>query len=122
VLGDVHASEAIDVGAILGLAPWLVFPCPGVAAVAEFIVDINASTRRHHTLKGDDGLLTIDEAPATQADVRVRGTQRDRVAALGPRADVSGLRIDGDELLAALLLAEVAGAGAVGDEPSSRLG
>jgi DNA-binding HxlR family transcriptional regulator len=102
--------EAIDIGAILRLAPGLVSPCPGVTAVAEFTVEIDVTTVERYTLMGDDGSLSVEERSAPHADVRVWGTQDDWVAALGPCADASRLRVDGDALLAGLLLAEIGGA------------
>jgi DNA-binding HxlR family transcriptional regulator len=102
--------ETIDIGAILRAAPGLVYPCAEVTAVAEFTVDVDATTARCYTLTGDDGFMSIEERRAAHADVRVRGPQSAWIDALGPRTDSSGLQIDGDELLAALLLGELGGA------------
>lgn len=102
--------EAIDIGAILRLAPGLVSPCPGVTAVAEFTVQIDETTIERYTLTGDDGSLVVEERAAPYADVRVRGTQGDWVAALGPCADAGRLRVEGDALLAGLLLSAIGGA------------
>ncbi len=101
--------ERIDIGAILRVAPGLVSPCPGVTAVAEFTVDIDAATTECYTLAGRDGVLTVTEDATPNPDVRVRGTRQDWIDALGPDADTSHLHIDGDALLAALLLADLAG-------------
>jgi len=50
------------------------------------------------------GEVAITEAEQADCDVRVTGSQDDWIDALGPEADRSGLRIDGDERLAAMLL------------------
>ncbi len=102
--------EAIDIGAILRLAPGLVIPCAGVTAVAELTVEVDPATTKHYTLTGDDGSMTIEERRAAHADVRIGGPQLAWIDALGPQPDTGGLQIDGDELLATLLLGELAGA------------
>ncbi|HEV7808233.1 MAG TPA: helix-turn-helix domain-containing protein [Solirubrobacteraceae bacterium] len=97
-------AEAIDIGAILRIAPGLVETPPGVNGVAEFTVRVDATTTKHYTLSVERGAVAIGERADAGANVRVAGTQEDWIDALGPDADRSGLRIEGDERLARALL------------------
>jgi DNA-binding HxlR family transcriptional regulator len=97
-------AEAIDVGAILRIAPGLVDPPAGVSGTAELAVHVDETTTKHYTLTVQQGTVTIVERSDTGADVRVSGSQEDWIDALGPDADRSGLRIEGVERLAHLLL------------------
>jgi DNA-binding HxlR family transcriptional regulator len=97
-------SEAIDIGAILRIAPGLVEPPPAMSGVAAFAVHLDAMTTKHYALTVQHGAVTISEVEETRADAFVAGSQDDWIDALGPDADRSGLRIDGDEHLAAMLL------------------
>jgi hypothetical protein len=109
-------SEAIDIGAILRVAPGLVHPPAGMSGVAEFTVhvDVMASfaTRvvtvtTYYALTVQGGAVTVAERQAADADVRVVGWEGGWVAALGPCGDFSGLQIEGDERLASVLLVGV---------------
>jgi DNA-binding HxlR family transcriptional regulator len=100
-------SEAIDVGAILRVAPGLVEPPPSMSGVADFAVRIDATTTKHYALTVDRGRVTIAEGEADDADVRVSGSQDDWIDAFGPDSDRSGLRVDGDQRLASMLLGGV---------------
>jgi DNA-binding HxlR family transcriptional regulator len=97
-------AEAIDVGAILRIAPGLVEPPAGVSGVAELAVHVDATTTKHYTLTVEQGGVTIAERPDAGADVRISGSQEDWIDALGPDADRSGLQIEGIERLARLVL------------------
>ena len=108
-------AEAIDIGAILRIAPGLVQPPAGMSGVAEFTVDVDASTSKHYTLTIERGAVSIAERADAGAGVRVSGSQDDWIDALGPDADRSGLQIEGDERLARVLLDGV-GAFAARDE------
>ena len=97
-------AEAIDIGAILRIAPGLVQAPAGMSGVAEFTVHVDASTTKHYTLTIERGAVSIAERADAGAGVRVLGSQDDWIDALGPDADRSGLRIEGDERLARVLL------------------
>ncbi len=97
-------AEAIDIGAILRIAPGIVQPPAGVSGVAEFTVHVDASTSKQYSLRIERGAVSIAECPEPGAGVRVAGSQDDWIDALGPDADRSGLQIDGDERLARVLL------------------
>ena len=95
--------EAIDIGAIFRIAPGLISPPARIGGVAGFAVQVDEATK-HYTLTVRRGEVAITEAEQADCDVRVTGSQDDWIDALGPEADRSGLRIDGDEPLAAMLL------------------
>jgi DNA-binding HxlR family transcriptional regulator len=103
-------SEAIDIGAILRVAPGLVEPPPSMGGVCAFEVRVDALATKHYALTVDRGAVTISESEDLAADALVTGTQADWIDALGPDADRSGLRIDGDRRLASMLLDAIGGA------------
>jgi DNA-binding HxlR family transcriptional regulator len=105
-------SEAIDIGAILRIAPGLVTPPSGMSGVAEFAVQLDNATTKHYTLTVQRGAVTIGEQETDDADVHVSGWEVDWIEALGPGGDFAGLQIDGDERLASMLLG---GVGAVAE-------
>ena len=97
-------GEAIDIGAILRIAPGLVYPPPGLKGVAELRVVQPDGATRHYTLSVSGGGVQISETEASSIDVRISGNESDWIAALGPESDRSRLSIDGDERLAGILL------------------
>ena len=97
-------AEAIDIGAILRIAPGLVQAPAGVSGVAEFTVGGDDASADCYTLTVRDRAVTIGECKAAVVDVRVSGSQEGWIAALGPAADEGGLRMEGDEPLAVMLL------------------
>jgi DNA-binding HxlR family transcriptional regulator len=97
-------AEAIDIGAILRIAPGLIDAPVGVSGVACFGVRVDAATVCHYTLKLGGGGVSIAEREDPDVDVRVTGSQQDWIDALGPDQDRAGLRIEGDEQLASMLL------------------
>jgi hypothetical protein len=105
-------SEAIDIGAILRIAPGLVQPPESTSGVAAFVVRVDDATTKHYTLTVHRGAVTIAEREDEAADVRITGSQDDWIDALGPDGDSSGLNVQGDRRLASLLLS---GIGAVAE-------
>ena len=100
-------SEAIDIGAVLRIAPGLVRPPQSLTGVACFAVQLDDATTKHYTLTAHRGSVAIAEGEDTSADVLVSGSQEDWIHALGPDGDRSGLEVDGDERLAARLLGAI---------------
>ncbi len=96
--------EAIDIGAILRIAPGLITPPPQLTATALLSVHVDDTLRRDYTLTLADGAVTISEHDSPQADVRVSGTQADWIDALRPGGHRGGLAVAGDEALAGVLL------------------
>ncbi|MEA2219023.1 MAG: hypothetical protein QOJ35_1649 [Solirubrobacteraceae bacterium] len=105
-------SEAIDIGAILRIAPGLVQPPESVSGVAGFVVRVDEATTKHYALTVHRGTVAIAEHEDADVDVRVSGSQDDWIDALGPDGDSSGLRVEGDRRLASMLLG---GIGAVAE-------
>ena len=100
-------GEAIDIGAILRIAPGLIEPPAAVSGVAQFVVQVDDDTTRHYALSVADGAVTIAEHDDPNASVHLSGSQQNWIDALGPDADASGLTITGDVQLASMLLSGV---------------
>jgi len=96
-------GEAIDIGAILRIAPGLVNPPATLNGVAELTVT-RADGVRGHTLSVSGGNVQISEAESPTVDVRISGSEAEWIDAVGPEAVRGGLSIDGDERLAGILL------------------
>ena len=97
-------GEAVDIGAILRIAPGLVDAPVSLAGTAELVVARADGTTRTYAITVSRGTATISEQPATDAAARIAGSEADWIDALGPAADRGGLSIDGDERLAKLVL------------------
>jgi len=97
-------GEAIDIGAILRVAPGLIAAAPGVAGTAELIVLRPDGVRCHYAITVDGGTAAIAEEPAPDAAARIAGDEADWIDALGPAADRGGLKITGDASLASVVL------------------
>ena len=102
-------GEAIDIGAILRVAPGLIAAPPGVAGTAELTVVRPDGTRCPFAITVGGGTATIAEAAAPDAAARITGREADWIDALGPAADRSGLELTGDASLARVVLDGVAG-------------
>jgi DNA-binding HxlR family transcriptional regulator len=105
-------SEAIDIGAILRIAPGLVEVPASMSGVADFAVRLDAMTTKHYAMTAHRGSVSIAEREHPDADASVSGSREDWIDALGPDADSSGLRIEGDQRLASAVLS---GVGAVAE-------
>jgi DNA-binding HxlR family transcriptional regulator len=98
-------GEAVDVGAVLRLAPGLLAPPRSLNGRVECIVerpdDEEDSGERRYVLVAANGHVEILERDAGDgAQARVAGTEQAWVRALGPDGDTSGLEVSGDEGLA----------------------
>jgi len=96
-------SEAIDIGAILRIAPGIVDAPASLNATAQFTVH-HDSTTKCYALTIAQQHVTIRECHNEHSDVHVQGAQRDWIEALGPHNDRTGLQIQGDTHLATILL------------------
>jgi DNA-binding HxlR family transcriptional regulator len=94
-------GEAIDIGAILRLAPGLTLPESISGTVALAVTD---SDRRDYVLVADGGEVRIEEREAPEADARVSGPERSWIDAFAPDGSLDALEIDGDRRLAEALL------------------
>ncbi|MDX6689875.1 MAG: hypothetical protein QOG15_1332 [Solirubrobacteraceae bacterium] len=105
-------SEAIDIGAILRVAPGLVDPPASMSGVADLAVHVDSMTTKHYALTVHRGSVAIAERADPDADAHVSGALEHWIDALGPDGDRSGLRIEGDKRLASMVLT---GVGAVAE-------
>jgi DNA-binding HxlR family transcriptional regulator len=94
-------GEAIDIGAILRLAPGLTLPASISGTVALTVTD---SDRRDYVLVADGTEVRIEEREAPEADARVSGPERSWIDAFAPDGSLDALEIDGDRRLAESLL------------------
>jgi hypothetical protein len=95
-----RAGEEVNVGAIFRTGPGLLSPPESVSGVAEMVVEDDRGADRTFVLSCANGAVSISELPAESPEARVRGGVEAWIAALGPEADVSGLRFSGDRPLA----------------------
>jgi DNA-binding HxlR family transcriptional regulator len=105
-------GEAIDIGAILRIAPGLAAPPASLSGTAELVVERPDGTTCHYSMAVARGNVTISEAAAPDAEAHVTGTEQDWIEALGPSADRDALSISGDERLATIVLDGVAASAA----------
>jgi DNA-binding HxlR family transcriptional regulator len=100
--GRPREGEAVDIGAILRLAPGLsTLPDSVSGTVALTVTD---SDRRDYVLVTDGGEVRIEEREAPEADARVYGPERSWIDAFAPDGSLDALEIDGDRRLAEMLL------------------
>jgi DNA-binding HxlR family transcriptional regulator len=97
-------GEAIDIGAILRIAPGLVPGPANQSGTAELHVTKSDGSDAHYSLTLARGDVTIREQQAPDADARIAGSEQDWIDALGPDGDRHALDISGDERLAKALL------------------
>jgi DNA-binding HxlR family transcriptional regulator len=103
-------GEAIDIGAILRVAPGLISPPAGLSGVAELAVVRADGVTGHYAISVTRGAVTIAERQAPDAAAHVTGSEADWIEALGPGADRSGLDVTGDARLVAVVLDGVSAA------------
>ena len=104
-------GEAIDIGAILRVAPGLISAPAGAGGTAELSVARPDGVTCHYAISLARGSATIVEQPAPDAAARIAGDEADWIEALGPGSDRSGLTVTGDQRLATIVLDGI-GAGA----------
>jgi DNA-binding HxlR family transcriptional regulator len=97
-------GEAIDVGAILRIAPGLISATNGLTGTAALTVDRPDGTTRHYAIAITRSGATIAEVEASEAAARIAGSEADWIEALGPSADLGALDITGDERLAKVVI------------------
>jgi DNA-binding HxlR family transcriptional regulator len=100
--GRPREGEAIDIGAILRLAPGVIsLPGSTAGSVALTVTDAD---RRDYVLVAEGGAVRIEEREATDADARVSAPERSWIEAFAPDGSLDALEITGDERLAEGLL------------------
>jgi DNA-binding HxlR family transcriptional regulator len=98
-----RTGEAIDIGAILRLAPGLLRPPRTVSGSVELIVTAKDRTR-HYVLVAKSGRVAIEEHPHPDADAHVSGNEKAWLEAFGPDGSRDRLQISGKTALADALL------------------
>lgn len=97
-------GEAIDIGAILRLAPGLIEAPAKLAGTVQLAVDRPDGTTRTYAITLDRGETTISEQDVTDAAARIRGSEAGWIDALGPDGAHGALSVDGDDRLAKVVL------------------
>jgi DNA-binding HxlR family transcriptional regulator len=97
-------GEAVDIGAILRVAPGLATAPAGTSGTVELAVARPDGRTSLYALTVARGRVSISERAAAEADARVAGSEQDWIDALGPSADRSALSTSGDERLATIVL------------------
>ena len=96
-------GEAIDIGAILRLAPGLVRLPKSVSGTVELEVSGKDRTRTY-LLSARGGRVAISERSEPDAHAHVGGSEKAWIEAFGPGGSRSGLKISGKSALAESLL------------------
>ncbi len=107
-------GEAIDIGAILRIAPGLISAPKGLGATAQLTVTRTDGTVRHYAITVARGDATIAETQASDAAAHISGSQADWIDALGPEGHRGALSVEGDERLAKVVLDGVCASAARG--------
>ena len=97
-------GEAIDIGAILRIAPGLIEAPASLSGTAELVVARSDGSERSYAITVSRGEATIAEQDAPQAAARISGSEAEWIEALGPAAELGALSITGDERLAGAVL------------------
>lgn len=103
-------SEDIDIGAILRVAPGLLSPPRSLRGTLAIEATGKHGSKRDYLLTASGGRVRIEERSEPEADARASGSQDAWIAALGPDADRSGLKLSGDARITAALLDGLAAA------------
>ena len=101
-------GEDIDIGAIVRLAPGLLSPPKSLSGSVALEATGKRGAPRTYVLTARRGRVTVEEREADGADARVTGSQKSWIAAFGPTASRSGLKLEGNQKLAETLLDELA--------------
>lgn len=104
---DPKPGEAIDIGAILRLAPGLLRTPKSLSGTAELEV-VGKERTRNYLLTARGGRVAIAERTDADADAHVTGSEKAWIAAFGPEASRGGLKISGKTQLAETLLDSLA--------------
>ncbi|WP_302182758.1 winged helix-turn-helix transcriptional regulator [Paraconexibacter antarcticus] len=100
---DPRSGEAVDIGAIFRSLPGLEAP-KGFRGVVQLIVSRETDDDRVYLVTGKKGAVTVEEASADSPAATVRGSEAAWIDALGPEASRTGLKITGEQAIAAALL------------------
>ena len=97
-------GEDIDLGAIVRLAPGLLAPPKSLSGSVALEATGKHGAQCTYLLTARRGRVAVEKRDDEGADARVSGTQKAWIAALGPDASRSGLKVEGNKRLADTLL------------------
>lgn len=97
-------AEAVDIGAILRIAPGLIEATAAPNGAASLTVLVDETTTHQYTLTIGGNAVEIAEHGTEHANCHISGTQNDWIDALGPDADVDALQTTGDKRFASILI------------------
>jgi DNA-binding HxlR family transcriptional regulator len=97
-------GEDIDLGAIVRLAPGLLAPPKSLSGSVALEATGKHGAQRTYLLTARRGHVTVEERDDESADARVSGPQTAWIAAFGPDASRSQLKVTGNKRLADTLL------------------
>jgi DNA-binding HxlR family transcriptional regulator len=98
-------GEAVDVGAVLRLAPGVLAPPASASGRVACVVERPEAEPRRYLLTATGGRVEITEREAdAEADASVTGSEAEWGRALGPDGDLGALEITGSRRLAEELL------------------
>src|SRR2546421_1091746 len=97
-------GEDIDLGAIVRLAPGLLAPPKSLSGSVALEATGKHGAERTYLLTARRGHVTVEERDDESADARVSGPQQAWIAAFGPDASRTGLKVEGNKRLADTLL------------------
>src|SRR5204863_736463 len=100
--------EDIDIGAIVRLAPGMLTPPKSLSGTVALEATGKHGAQRTYLLTARRGNVRVEERDDENADARVSGPQKAWIAAFGPDASRSALKIEGNRKLAEALLDELA--------------
>ncbi len=98
-----RGGEAIDIGAIVRLAPGLLSPSRSLNGTVELEV-VGKERTRHYLLSVHDGSVELREHAEPGADAHVSGSEKAWIEAFAPEGSRGDLEVSGRESLADALL------------------
>jgi DNA-binding HxlR family transcriptional regulator len=107
-------GEAIDIGAVLRIAPGMIDTSPEMAGTVACVVERREPEPavRRYLLSAAGGHLAISERENGSSDATVSGSEEDWVRALGPDGELGALDVNGDRELAEGVLSGIVEAAA----------
>jgi DNA-binding HxlR family transcriptional regulator len=107
-------GEAIDIGAVLRIAPGMLDGLADVSGTVECLVERREPEPavRRYLLSAADGHVAISERENGSTDATVSGSEEEWVRALGPEGELGALDVNGDRELAEGVLSGIVAAAA----------
>jgi DNA-binding HxlR family transcriptional regulator len=106
-------GEAVDIGAVLRIAPGMLDASLDVSGTVECVVerrDAEPAVRRYVLIASEGRVEISEREPDVSPDATVTGSEEDWVRALGPDGELGALEVNGDRGLAEGLLSGIVAA------------